>query len=175
MDSSIYIVVLFSIICLLVVSAITVWLIIYFLSKGSKTTSHSYNIDSDKFNSYQRAPAAHKQCPRCHHSIGYYWFSGMGDMTPHFYCNRCSNIFHSKEHNKLLWNNKPNKPTEKLLREIESTLPLCPCGGRFRSGQNPKCPRCNFEFKYQKNPMERLEDPYAILLENAWVISPKEE
>ena len=175
MHSSIYIVAFFSLICLLIVSVSTIWLFIRFISRGSKATNHSNNIVIDKTISYQRAPAAHKQCPRCRHSVGYYWFSGMGDMAPHFYCDRCSNIFHSKKHNQLLWNNKPNQPTKKLLLEIEATLPSCPCGGRFRSGQNPKCPHCGFEFKHQKNPVERLEDPYAILLENAWVISPEEE
>jgi hypothetical protein len=122
--------------------------------------------------SYQRDPVASISCPQCRHSVRYYHFSGMGDMAPHFYCDRCSNLYYSESHHKRIWG---KKPTQSLLLEIETTLPICPCGGKFRPGQNPKCPHCGFEFKHKSNPVERLTDPYAILLENAWVISPKEE
>lgn len=118
--------------------------------------------------SYQRDPVVSKPCPSCNESIGYYWFSGMGDMAPHFYCDRCSNIFFNKGDRDLVWG---REQTHELLDEIESTLPACPCGGQFRSGQNPKCPHCGYEFKHQDDPVRRLKDPYAILVEGASVIS----
>ena len=118
--------------------------------------------------SSQRDPVDFKPCPSCDESIGYYWFSGMADMAPHFYCDHCSNIYFNNEHRELV---RVGELTQELLDTIETTLPACSCGGHFRSGQNPKCPHCGYEFKHQDDPVQRLTDPRAILVEGAQVIS----
>jgi len=121
------------------------------------------------FTSTQREPAAYKPCPSCKGSIGYYWFSGMGELFPHFYCDRCSNVFFDPKIKKNIYY---KESTNALVEEIDKSLPHCPCGGQFKSGQNPKCPKCGFEFKHQSNPIQRLTDPYLILIEGAFLLEP---
>lgn len=107
------------------------------------------------------------ECPSCNKTIRYMRYSGMADLMPHFYCNRCSNILLRECDRKLL---DENNPSEGLLEQIASTLPCCPCGGRFAPGSNPKCPYCNVGFPHDHNPITRLTDPYVIKLEGAELI-----
>ena len=93
-------------------------------------------------------------------------------MIPHFYCNSCSNIFFSSEYRKKIWG---RRLTNALLHEIEVELPLCSCGGQFKAGQNPKCPHCHHEIKHHDSPLQRLTDPFAILVEGAFVISDEKQ
>lgn len=112
----------------------------------------------------KKDPAATECCPECREKYGYYWFSGMGDLAPHFYCDQCSNVYHRELHREML---RKNEHSQELLDEIASMLPSCPCGGRFRPDQFPKCPHCQHEFREKKDPIWRLGDPYAILVEGA--------
>ena len=123
---------------------------------------------NNPLNITQIEPVAYAQCPNCQKRVGYYWFSGMGDLIPHFYCDRCSNLYHSKAHREVL---KSSKATQELLDKLGASLPGCPCGGHFRPGQFPKCPHCEYEFRSKADSIWRLKDPYAILIEGASLVT----
>ena len=95
----------------------------------------------------------------------------MGDLAPHFYCDTCSNVFFSESFRALLYE---QKASSRLLAQIEESLPDCPCGGHFRSGANPKCPHCHHEIAHKRNAVERLDDPYAIVLEGASLVTDEQ-
>ena len=61
--------------------------------------------------------------------------------------------------------------SQELLDEIASMLPSCPCGGQFRPDQFPKCPHCQHEFREKKDPIWRMGDPNAILVEGASLLT----
>lgn len=124
--------------------------------------SASFNIES-------REATDSISCPQCRKSIRFYRFSAMGDMTPHFYCSKCSNLYYSEAHHLRL---QQQQPSAQMVSEIAATLPECPCGGQFVAGSNPKCPHCHVELAHQSSAVERLTDPYAILLEGASAVYP---
>lgn len=95
----------------------------------------------------------------------------MSMCFPHFYCDRCSNVIHRIKDQKLVY----NESSIKLLCQIEADLPECPCGGRFRSDCNPKCPKCGYEFKHQDTAVERLGDPHMIVVDGSCVFSDERE
>lgn len=103
------------------------------------------------------------KCPNCKTEVLAWVTSGMSDSLPHFYCDKCSNVI-QRESDKIKVYYGGNDET---LKEIDSTLPYCGCGGKFRAGANPKCPKCNFEFKHQHNPIIRLTDSHMILINGA--------
>lgn len=106
-------------------------------------------------------------CPHCGTTIRFYALSGMGDVAPHFYCNRCSNVFFRETDRELI---RGVEPTPELLARIAATLPHCPCGGTFRPGENPKCPHCTRPVEHQSGPVDRLFDPRAIVVEGAALV-----
>ena len=110
------------------------------------------------------APTDEIRCPNCAATIGYYHFSSMGNLCPHFYCTDCSNVFF-RESDFLRIRSK--EASQSLLEEIAGTLPDCPCGGRFSPGSNPKCPECRAELRHRDSPIQRLHDPHAIVLEKS--------
>jgi hypothetical protein len=122
----------------------------------------------ERFRITRRRAAARKECPNCGREYGYYWFSGMGDIAPHFYCDRCSNVYFREAHRRLLYEREASR---QLVDEIASSLPDCPCGGRFLPGAGPKCPHCRFEFQHQDDPVKRLDDPHAILVGRAALLT----
>ncbi|MCM3876034.1 MAG: hypothetical protein NEA02_06390 [Thermoanaerobaculia bacterium] len=103
--------------------------------------------------------------------VRYYYFSGMGDVSPHFYCDSCSNVFFRQSDRDRI---RERQPSAELLEAIAQTLPGCPCGGRFVPGANPKCPHCHREIPHRADPVSRLDDPYAILLEGALMVTDDE-
>lgn len=110
-------------------------------------------------------------CPNCSEAIRYYHFGSMGDVAPHFYCSRCSNVyFRQSDHNLI----RAEPPSEPLLNRIAAALPVCPCGGRFAPGENPKCPHCGSAIPHQLDPVQRLTDPYAVLVEGAVLVTEDE-
>lgn len=109
-------------------------------------------------------PTDKLQCPHCAATIGYYHFSSMGDVCPHFYCTDCSNVFYRESDCNRI---RSEEPSQALLEEIADSLPACPCGGRFSPGCNPKCPNCKAELRHRDDPIQRLHDPYAIVLEGS--------
>jgi hypothetical protein len=123
-----------------------------------------------KYQSYK--PCRDMDCPFCGKKISFYFFSGMGDMAPHFYCSHCSNVLFRDSDRDLLYKNRASK---KLLQKIEATLPECRCGGRFTPGANPKCPHCKEEFDHQDGPVKRLNDPYAVVVKGAKLVSEVKE
>jgi DNA-directed RNA polymerase subunit M/transcription elongation factor TFIIS len=105
----------------------------------------------------------HMDCPNCKSSIYAWQSSGMSESFPHFYCDKCSNVILRESDKGKVWNGV----SEEILKEIESSLPNCECGGKFKAEANPKCPNCGFEFKHQNNSLQRLTDPHMILINNA--------
>lgn len=108
------------------------------------------------------------KCPNCSDKVSAWTSSGMSACFPHFYCDCCSNLYLYEEGKKAI---QDGEPTQELVRELETQLPACPCGGRFKAGENPKCPNCRHEFKHQGNAAQRLTDPHMIVLDQACVYS----
>ncbi len=104
------------------------------------------------------------QCEKCNKIIDYKMYSGMSNAYPHFYCNKCSNIYILESYRYKLYGKKDDKRLAEILEEIKAILPACECGGHFQPGANPKCPYCNFELTHQDNEIQRLQDPCAIVI-----------
>ena len=119
-----------------------------------------------------REPCDKIKCPSCRHGIRFYRFGGMGEMFPHFYCNRCSNVLFRDSDGELLDNliASHGLSDEEILNQISRSLPTCPCGGCFAAGQNPKCPSCKMEIVHGDDAVKRMRDPYAILIEGAQLV-----
>ena len=105
------------------------------------------------------------ECPQCHRITWAWQSSGMSQCFPHFFCNKCSNVIHRTQDQRLVWEGK----SQALLDQIAATLPDCPCGGRFTPGANPKCVHCGADFEHQNDPVERLHDERMIVVDGACV------
>lgn len=125
-----------------------------------------------KIQEYPRKYAREAKCPHCRASNLAYVMSGMSDSCPHFYCDRCSNVILRESDRDLL---RTEQASEELLNKIASTLPHCPCGGRFAPNANPKCRKCGGEFKHQSDAVSRLADPFMICAEGACVFGDASE
>lgn len=90
----------------------------------------------------------------------------MSDSSPHFYCTRCSNVIVRRRDQERL---RREGPSEELLQQIAAELPMCPCGGRFAPGSNPKCPVCGGAFADQREPLIRLSELSMIVVCGACV------
>lgn len=115
----------------------------------------------------QREPTDQAACPHCGVPIRFYRFGGMGNICPHFYCDTCSNVFHRESDFERIYH---QERTRQLLEQIAATLPSCPCGGRFAPEASPKCPTCHQDLSHQASVLERLNDPYAILVTGACLV-----
>jgi len=105
-------------------------------------------------------------CGSCHSETKAWRTSGMSESSPHFYCTRCSNvILRRKDQDQL----RREGASEDLLRQIAADLPLCPCGGRFAPGGNPKCPMCGREFADERTPLLRLNEPRMVVVNGACI------
>lgn len=102
-------------------------------------------------------------CPHCGTPQRFWRSSGMGNMSPHFYCTDCSNVLFRRSDCDI----DITKMTEERLDALARSLPNCSCGGQFRPGQNPKCGACGKEFAHQHSALVRLLDPYVIVMEGA--------
>lgn len=107
------------------------------------------------------------KCAACGYETPAWQSSGMSDNYPHFYCDSCSNVIHRESDKESVYK---SELTQELLDNISASLPSCPCGGKFRPGMNPKCPKCHTEFPIQSEPVQRLTDPHMILLDGACLI-----
>ena len=105
-------------------------------------------------------------CRSCKHTTWAWRSSGMSDCAPHFYCDRCSNVIHRFSDQVLTYNIPGNM---EIVEYIAASLPVCPCGGRFTPGANPKCPACGTPFNHQADVVKRLTDPHMIALDGACV------
>lgn len=119
----------------------------------------------------RRVPTASTPCRQCGKDIGHYRFSSMGDMAPHFYCDRCSNVFFRESDAQRL---RAEPLGEALLGRIAATLPACPCGGQFRPGEDPKCPHCGWAIPNRLDMVQRLTDASAVLVEGAVLVEEEQ-
>ncbi len=112
-------------------------------------------------------------CPHCDQEVGVYIFGGMSDMAPHFYCDQCSNVLFRESDRRLLY--ECDKANQELLERISATLPKCPCGGRFRPGQNFMCPKCRKSFTNAEDPVNRLTDPKPVVISGAKLVTEESD
>jgi len=113
----------------------------------------------------------HLACGACGHLTPAWRSSGMSQLFPHFYCNRCSNVIHRRGDQALV----REQSTPELLKKIAATLPDCPCGGRFTPGANPKCQKCGWESTNWWTVVTRLGDPNMVVVDGACVFSDSNE
>lgn len=113
-------------------------------------------------------------CPHCDKRVESFRFSGMSDMSPHFYCDKCSNVFFTQSHRDLLYR---KRVSEELLSEIASSLPKCTCGGQFAPGANPRCPHCGQQIELHSgaSSLKRLSDPIAFIFKGAYLVQPEDD
>jgi transposase-like protein len=110
-----------------------------------------------------------KSCPQCGYSIEYWWTSGMSESFPHFYCDTCSNVLWRRKDQEFLLSHETDD--ESAIAQIADSLPHCKCGGRFMPWAGPKCPKCKYEFKRDRQPSYELRNPNMILLEGAEMLT----
>lgn len=107
------------------------------------------------------------RCRYCFHDTKAFRSSGMSDSFPHFYCNQCSNAIHRDSDKHAIYYIRDKDMTMELVENIASTLPDCPCGGRFVPGANPKCPVCCTEFGRRGDVVKRLPNHHVIVISGA--------
>jgi hypothetical protein len=62
------------------------------------------------------------------------------------------------------------RETTQLYESLEQELPPCPCGGRFRTWSNVRCPHCRYEFPYnngERNLDLRYHETQLVWVEGA--------
>lgn len=91
----------------------------------------------------------------------------MGEIFPHFYCDRCSNVYFNEKNRELIYKNNKSK---ELLEFIEKNLPHCCCDGKFTPYSGPKCPHCNHLLVQIVDPIARLDEPHAIVIDGAYLL-----
>jgi hypothetical protein len=106
-------------------------------------------------------------CPSCRRESPAWRSSGMSDLAPHFYCDRCSNALRRRSDAQLIHG---EELSFELVERVGEQLPDCPCGGRFCPGANPNCLHCGAEFTHQNDPVQRLLDPHVILLDGSCLL-----
>jgi hypothetical protein len=109
-------------------------------------------------------------CPKCNKKIKYYRLGGMGQVYPHFYCDKCSNVYYNNEDKELVIK---SDLTESLFNQIITNLPACPCGGHFCANKGPKCPYCNYRQPRTINIVSILTEPHAIIMKGYALFSKK--
>jgi len=106
-------------------------------------------------------------CPSCGHGNPAWQSSGMSDSRPHFYCSLCSNVLSRDSDNALL---RRYGATLDLLDRLSSTLPECPCGGRFSVEAHLKCRKCRGDMPNNDSPVERLDNPHLLILDGSTLV-----
>jgi hypothetical protein len=82
------------------------------------------------------------ECEHCHGQFRYYLIhSGFNDSN-YAYCDSCG-----KTAVLSIWHKRMPKlpdcaPHEEICAAMERCIRPCDCGGRFRRGAAPRCPRC---------------------------------
>jgi hypothetical protein len=83
-------------------------------------------------------------CENCGRDYRYsLWHSGFGDYS-YAYCDQCGLLATVSYTNpEVVALPVPLTPYSEIDPSWEPLLKPCPCGGRFRKGQSPRCPFCN--------------------------------
>lgn len=125
------------------------------------------------------------KCPYCNGTIRFTSIRLHNWPEPFLYCDTCSNILRRESDttaaHQALSVGTPEPSHEVIMRlyhSIESSRPLCPCGGRFRVWANPRCPSCYRQLPYNngvKNDEVRAHDTLMIVLDGATVIGDTRE
>ena len=130
-------------------------------------------------------------CPLCKKKIRFLRFNAEGASENFMYCEKCPNVLttkHLTERGRKLFSN-PNylqaphvlndegvKAYKQLFLDLEATLPVCSCNGRFRFSAGVKCPHCKQELPGQyRTDRARVMDPYLIYVESSKLLDADTE
>jgi hypothetical protein len=81
-------------------------------------------------------------CEYCHGQFGYYLIhSGFNDSI-YAYCDSCGKTALLSMWDERMRHLPDCPPHEEMCSAMEPYLRPCDCGGRFRRGAAPRCPRC---------------------------------
>ena len=82
-------------------------------------------------------------CEHCSRNYRYsLWHSGFGDNS-YAYCDECGALALINYTNpQVIGLPRPEMQYAEIEESWEPFLKPCPCGGRFRKGQSPRCPFC---------------------------------
>jgi hypothetical protein len=81
-------------------------------------------------------------CEKCHDQFGYYLIhSGFNDSV-YAYCDLCGKTAILDLRDKRMPTLQNCPPHQEICSAIESYLCPCDCGGHFKQGAAPRCPRC---------------------------------
>jgi hypothetical protein len=81
-------------------------------------------------------------CEHCHGQFGYYLIhSGFNDSI-YAYCDACGKTAILSVLDKRMPKLPNCPPYEEMCSAMEPYLHPCDCGGQFRRGAAPRCPRC---------------------------------
>jgi len=84
------------------------------------------------------------KCEHCNQSFGYYLIHSGFNSSSYAYCDRCGMTAILSIYDKRM----PKVETAsadfgEISAEIEPHLQSCQCGGMFRKGASPRCPKCS--------------------------------
>jgi hypothetical protein len=125
-----------------------------------------------------KRPGSIKVCSRCQSEIKYSFLVNWEAPQPFFYGERCNDILVRRSDYERVPEGDAADPEYVsqlvgLWDEIVATAPRCPCGGRFGLWSYIKCPRCHYEFQYNKgarNAALRIFERHIIVVDGARII-----
>jgi hypothetical protein len=85
------------------------------------------------------------QCDRCQKAFGYRIIHNGFNDTAYAYCARCEMIAFLSRWCSHIPKEVKLQVHRNITPDIEPFLQPCRCGGCFRSGASPHCPRCHAE------------------------------
>ena len=115
-------------------------------------------------------------CPNCKKKNHCKTYSINSGLWPHFYCNKCPNVYWARELKYRHHADSEHEACQKLaqekniLKKILASLPSCPCGGRFTRFSNLRCTKCKAALTDRKEGMDvssLLGEPQVFLSNNA--------
>ncbi|MBN2474368.1 MAG: hypothetical protein JXB62_07155 [Pirellulales bacterium] len=139
------------------------------MSRITGVLSSGHVVDEER-------PGWSMQSPICETAFRYTILNIRGGFEPFLYSDATSDFVLRNEDAEAiaLMLRQEGMPTTALLRgvyqQLEAILESCPNGGKFSRWTNFKCPRCNYEFPYNRNiafEETRYYEPKIIWIEGA--------
>lgn len=93
-------------------------------------------------NSHVTVPAEQIQtlnCPSCHATLHYYT---VAKQFPHLYCTHCHNAYVELAAQAICRKVHTDGGAEKIMSRLQSSAPLCECGGMFLFNVGVHCVHC---------------------------------